>query len=258
MGMLGDVFTGMALTGLTSMFEEILRHDPAARMGPQTFDALPPGRRAELARKAPRWLSRLQQTPPMTVTVNLARNMQMSERSGRADRLAAQGRLLEWLAASGIALAPELAFPGSGLVSRSGRSDRASMETIAGSFPLSPTMPRVSPADAESMWRAGPRGVAFAVNPDTVEPMPPGFEAPMRYIYAAALVTEAVDGISRILTLESAFGGSLVYGMFDSLGAHAVLDATPRVTDLSSFRRATFEHIAHLDGVEPSTWQRTE
>jgi hypothetical protein len=255
MSIFGDVLEGMALTGLTSMCEDIERSSPGAPIGPQTFDALPPARRAELARKVPKWVARLRVNTPMSVTVNLAKNMQISERLGRSDRLAAQLKLLRWLAASGIALAPEIAFPGTrGAAANSKFQDRSPMEAIAGHFPLSPVMPRVGPSDAESIWQVEGYGLAFATTPRTIQEMPPGMKLPVTYIYAAALISQAADGLTRIFTLESSLGGSPAYCMFDDSGMHSVLDTSPAVTDICSFRQLTFKQVGRLDGVEVSQW----
>ena len=132
------------------------------------------------------------------------------------------------------------------------------MEAIAGRFPLSPTMPRVGPSDAESIWRAKGHGVAFAVTPGTIREMPPGMRPPIVYIYAAAFMSETTDGLARIFSLESSLGGSPMFGMFDASGAHLILDAAPKVTDIGSFRRATFEHVHRLEGIESSAWNRAE
>lgn len=263
MSIFGDVIDGMALTGLTSMCEDIQRFAPGAPIGPQAFDALPPARRTELARKVPKWLARLRDNAPMEVTVNLAKNMQVSERLGRPERLAAQLKLLRWLAASGIAMAPEVAFPGVSLApanaSQSSKfRDRAPMEAVAGSFPLSPTMPRVGPSDAESIWHADSYGVIFATTPTSIRELPLGMRPPVTYIYAAALLSEAADGLTCIFTLESSLGSQPAYCMFDRLGTHAILDFQSAITDVSSFRRVTFEHLSRLEGVAVSKWKPAE
>jgi len=260
MSIFGSVLDGMALTGLTSMCEDIQRSTPGAPIGPQAFDALPPARRTELARKVPKWVARLRKLAPMNVTVNLAKDMQISERLGRSDRFAAQLKLLRWLAASGVALAPEVAFPGvnlspPGAAANPKVQDRPPMEAIAGGFPLSPVMPRVGPADAESIWQVEGYGLAFAMTPRSIRELPPGVKPPVAYIYAAALISESADGLARIFTLERSLNGPPAYCMFDGFGTHATLDARPTVTDIDSFRRLTFEQVARLEGIEVSQWK---
>lgn len=260
MSIFGDVLDGMALTGLTSMCEDIQRHAPDAPIGSQAFDTLPAARRAELARKVPKWVARLRDNAPMDVTVNLAKNMQVSERLGRSERFAAQLKLLRWLAMSGIALAPEVAFPGVNLAPAQDSKfrDRPPMEAVAGSFPLSPAMPRVGPSEAESIWQADGYGLIFAATPASIREMPPGIRPPVTYIYAAAVLSEATDGIARLFTLESSLGGPPAFGTFDGAGTHATLDLRTAITDIGSFRRATFEEVFRLDGVDASTWKPVE
>lgn len=106
-GLLADFFMGSALTGLTSMCEEIDRCSEGGFVGRGGFDALPVARRAELERKVPKWLATLRKSPPETVTVNIIRNLQLANLSGRHQRAHAMVRMTEWLVSEGIAADPD-------------------------------------------------------------------------------------------------------------------------------------------------------
>ena len=107
MGIFGDLMLGSALTGLTSMCEEMDRCSEGAFIGGGGFDALPVARCIELERKVPKWLATLRKSPPETVTINIIRNLQLANVSGRAQRVQAMVWMTEWLVSEGVAADPD-------------------------------------------------------------------------------------------------------------------------------------------------------
>ena len=107
MGIFGDLMLGSALTGLTSMCEEFDRCGEGAFIGRGGFEAPPVAKRTELERKVPKWLATLRSSPPETVTVNIIKNLQLANLSGRPQRVQALVRMTEWLVSEGIAAEPD-------------------------------------------------------------------------------------------------------------------------------------------------------
>lgn len=109
MGIFGDLMLGSALTGLTSMCEEIDRCSEGGFAGGGGFEAQPVARRAELERKVPKWLATLRKSSPetVTVTINIIKNLQLANLSGRPKRAQAIVRMTEWLVSEGIAADPD-------------------------------------------------------------------------------------------------------------------------------------------------------
>ena len=256
MGVLGDIFFGTALAGLTSMCEDMERLRQGAPVGASGFDALPEARRAELARKVPKWLATVRKRSPVDVTVNLIKNMHVAKQFGGAPRIAAITHLVGWLVREGIAADPNKVLDVYGIEpledNRSSGSLAITPEPLTqGGFAFGATMPSVSPSAAAATFEMESFVVTFFVEPPPVVEPVAGVTAPIRYLFAAAVYSRTA-GLVRICTLERAFDGPTVYGTFNATGFHSVLDLSPRIADLPTFQRATFDRIAMLYGIRPA------
>ena len=105
MGIFADIVFGSTLTKLTNLFEEIERtkytHFIGARGG---IDSLPISRQKELEKKLPKWMATISARPRDVVTRELLKNIKISQKFNRTERIKAQAKLLEKLIEQGIAL----------------------------------------------------------------------------------------------------------------------------------------------------------
>ena len=105
MGIFADIVFGNTLTKLTNLFEEIERtkytHFIGAGGG---IDSLPISRQKELEKKLPNWMATISARPRDVVTRELLKNIKISQKFNRTERIKAQAKLLEKLIEQGIAL----------------------------------------------------------------------------------------------------------------------------------------------------------
>ena len=105
MGIFADIAFGNALTKLTNLFEEIERtkitHFIGAGGG---IDSLPISRQRELEHKLPKWMATISSRSQDEVTRELLKNIKLSQKFNRTERMKAQVNLLQRLVDNRIAL----------------------------------------------------------------------------------------------------------------------------------------------------------
>lgn len=104
MGIFSNIAFGNALTELTNLFEEIERTKQTHFIGAGGgIDSLPIPRQRELEKKLPKWVATVSKHPQEIVTRELLKNINLSKKFGRHDRIKAQAKLMQHLVNQGIA-----------------------------------------------------------------------------------------------------------------------------------------------------------
>ena len=105
MGIFADIAFGNALTKLTNLFEEIERTKRTHFIGAGGgIDSLPISRQRELEHQMPKWMDTISSRSQNEVTRELLKNIKLSQKFNRTERMKAQVNLLQRLVKNRVAL----------------------------------------------------------------------------------------------------------------------------------------------------------
>jgi len=266
MGILGNLFTGSALTNLTSVFEEIERTRQTHFIGAGGgFDSLPKRRQLELERKVPKWLATLQQRPAHEVTNKLLKNMQVAAKFGRQERMQAQSKLLDWLVQKNVAIDPEeflashgvnVEIPLSRVVEPPQPASAPAADPEGSDFAITPAMPDITRSKPVSGFMVGTQFLMFYEAPQPVAKRHAGISLPLTYLYAASVFDSTTRKMVRLFTLETGFTDDIFLCMFDRTGAHANLGEGAPLANLPTFEAAVVNLVCKTTGTLPQAARR--
>lgn len=96
----------------------------------------------------------------------------------------------------------------------------------------------------------GPLFVVFFVAPPTMVSLPVGMEAPFSYLYAGAIFSEELEGITSIYALEQSSTGDVHFCMFEFPGVHTNLGDGQQLIEKAAFQAAVLARVREATGID--------
>jgi hypothetical protein len=99
--------------------------------------------------------------------------------------------------------------------------------------------------------------VTIFERPIAIGRLPTGMEAPIKYLFAAAVFNGPAKVLEKILTLETSTPADATFlCVFHRTGLHSNLGDGAHLTDHRAFGKAALKHVCEEHGTDPATVSR--